>query len=203
LGTLLKDTAKGEFVLPLDSYTKLHYEKKGTTKLFSKTAHGIEIPLVRPINLEDQRLNRDRQDSFLDSLYAARQSSAKQLEWALRYGSYTKEKTLTQILKNFLTFRSITNRENEILDSMALSYLGWAVLHETSDTLSRVPELSKFSEFYSQVSEISKPMTKKMYADYSQICSMKGFANPIYSGDLDMYKVSIISALREVKTAVR
>ncbi len=104
-----------------------------------------------------------------------------------------------------MTFGSITSRENEILDSMALSYLGWAVLHETSDTLSRVLEISKFSEFYAQVSEISKPITKKMYADYLQVFSMKGFANPIYGGDLDMYKVSIISAAREkrTKTTVR
>jgi len=200
LETIIKGAAKGNsFVLSLDSYTKINYEKNGNARLFATTVRGVEIPLTMPIDPRDQRLEHDKQSSFLDSLYVARESSGKQLEWALRFGEYTKDKSIIHTLLNFFTLGSISNRENEVLDSMAKSYLAWSIINETAETLARIPQIAKFSEFYEEITKISKPIAKKMHADYLQISSMKGFADSVYKGDLDMYKVSLLLAAREKK----
>lgn len=199
LESIVKELAKekAEFVLPLDTYTKVCYERNGTTRLLAITMRGVEIPLTSPI--DTKKIGHEQQESFLESLYSARESSGKQIEWALRFGGYTKDKTFTQTLKNLLTFGSISNKENEILDSMAMSYLGWAVLHEASEILARNIQIAKLSDFYGEITQISKPIIKKMYLDYSQILSMNGFANPIFKADLEMYKSGIILSSRDKK----
>jgi len=200
LETVINDLAKekSEFFLQLDTYTKVHYEKNGTARLFATTIRGAEIPLTNPIDPRDPRLNHDQQASFLESIYAARDNSSKQLEWALRFGEYTKNKTIIQKIKNITTFGKLTNQENQTLDSAAAAYIGWALLSETSDLLTR--QAIKLAEFYQEIAEISKPIAKKLYVDYRLILSTRGFAHPIFQGDLDVYKNGILLSVREKKT---
>jgi hypothetical protein len=188
---------KFHFSMSLDSYTRVNFERNGRTRLYATTIKGAEIPLTLPIDLRDPRLEYDQQANFLESIYSARENSARQIEWALRFGEYTKEKTLIKIIKNIATFGSLKTKENEILNSMAQTYLAWAILAETTESLAR--NIAKFTEFYGEVAEISNQMQKRLYLDYSHIASMKGFADEIYKGDLEAYKISIICTVKTRK----
>lgn len=201
LESVLKEITKekGKFSLPLDSYTRINYEKDGRARIFATTIKKAEIPLTLPIASGDSRLNYEQREIFLESLYSARDSAFKQLEWILRFGEYTKYKTLPQKIKNIITFGKTTKKENEIMDTLALTSIGWAILYETSENLA-LNQTFQYQDFYEEICQISKQTFRKTQQDYQQILSTKGFADPIFNADLEIYKKGILLAVKEKKT---
>jgi|GEM_PF-6269932 len=201
LETILKGTAKGKsFVLPLDCYTGVHYDREGKDKLYASTVRGIKIPLVHPLETPDPRLTSENQIEFVEALRTAKEKTKKDYEFCVMNGVYTADKKIFLRIKNMITLGALTTQENELLDKFALSYLAWSVLAGQSEYMFRTGQATRFdSAFYEEVSNMSIFGAKETKRCYDDLVSRKGFEDKIYKGDLDMYKISILSATREKK----